>query len=120
MYKNGVNWRQIMKSPDIEYCSFLTSSSRLPYFQASFDHFKNLHPKFPWHCPVKLGRYESLNVNLSSPTTNALFNNAKLINVGLPNGLYRFIIHMFRKDDPMIFKLDWTNEIHIRLNDDDF
>lgn len=120
MYKSGVNWRQLMKSPTLEFCDFITSTSKFPFFEALLLRYQNMHPNLPWHCPIKPGRYESLYVNITAPAPSTLFSTIPTMKVKMPNGFYRGIIHAFTKSDPMAFKLDWTNEVYEPLGENRF
>jgi hypothetical protein len=42
------------------------------------------------------------------------------VGVDIPNGVYRFNIKLFTKQDPLGFFVQWRTEIRDRLADEDF
>jgi hypothetical protein len=66
------------------------------------------------------GKYYDYNVTLGGNYSDNL-EAQKLVTGGiLPNGLYRFVIKFWTKDDPDLYNLNWIASQNVRIGEDGF
>jgi hypothetical protein len=116
--KQGSNWRQIFKGPEIEVCS----TSKLGQFFPHYAKHKKILEKLTnisFECPFQAGPYYL--VNYTDKVTVKDMNDDKIgVGIDIPNGVYRFNIKLFTKQDHLGFFVQWRTEIRDRLADEDF
>jgi hypothetical protein len=139
--KTGYTWRQIIKTPQFEYCSGMKLGGFIPFVENRIKYFQNDFPSLSWDCPAKPGNYSAWHVyNFTSnliatrvnitqiviekPKEAVLFDMGEdgfnLMKVQLVNGIYASVINITTKDDPVGSQVNFQFEWRERLGDDKF
>jgi hypothetical protein len=119
--KAGSNWRQIFKGPEIEVCTASKFGTFFPHYAKHFEIFEKL-TNISLKCPLQAGPYYLMNYTDKVQGKTTKMNNDDKIGVGIdiPNGIYRYTIKLFTKQDPLGFFVQWRTEIRDRLAEEDF
>jgi hypothetical protein len=118
--KEGSNWRQIFKGPEVEYCSLMKLGSLFPFYAKDLKIFEQSMGNASFNCPWQPGPYKVMNYSVLTDKTK--IDDVKKLGVGikLPNGIYRYSITFRTKKDPSSFSIQWRTEIRDRLGEEDF
>jgi hypothetical protein len=138
--KTGFTWRQIIKVPIFDYCMAMKIGGITPYFQNRIEAFRNYYPTLAWDCPLMPGNYTSNHTydypeNAIATRSNVTqivqkrkdpiqiiteANGFKYMKMDIPNGIYKVVINLTSKIDPMVFQVEFQFETRERLGDDKF
>jgi hypothetical protein len=121
-YKNHINWRQIFKGPEFEYCSGTKfMESILPLYAVIIKWIKKSFPSLNTECPLKSGPFYVTNFTDSISSDNTFDKVAKPLYDGLfLNGAYLHTIKFYTKTGPMVFMFVLFMEHRDRLGDENF
>lgn len=119
-YRTTSNWRQIFKTPTVEFCSFLNSKNRLSVQQEFYNLYRFTFPNLPNECPLKPGRYSHYNGTIAFTGNLEFGDNPLMKQFNFPNGLYEIEILAYTKNDPKVFLITFLLEIKNRLGETSF
>jgi hypothetical protein len=121
-YKNSLNWRQLFKGPEFEYCSGMKFiDTILPLYAETIKYFKMIFPSLNFDCPVKPGPNYIANYTsetLDVKNTDAIMKS--MYGISFPNGVYRQTLKIYTKTDPMVYMFTYYIEHRERLGDETF
>jgi hypothetical protein len=107
----------------------------LPFFTLRLQLFREAFPTLPFDCPAKPGKYsgnftmtslETFNEKNATSNTKTLMTTTTAkpgetqLELPLPNGIYKNVIHLSTKDDPEGFSIMWQFDTRIRLGEEEF
>jgi hypothetical protein len=98
----------------------------LPFYAKIIERYKKMFPTLNFNCPLKPGPFYVRNFTydtLSPEHANYYKDNVGKSDYGmgnLPNGIYRNVVTLSTKTDPMVYKLDWQLEVANRLGEEQF
>jgi hypothetical protein len=122
-YKEHRNWRQILKTPQIELCHFMGSENMYHQFYKTYlDGIFEQLPGLPRRCPIKAGpcyTYDAPIIDLYAKNPNNQNGYMKDM-VGLPNGNYKLTVELFTTADPQAIFIEYQYEINRRMNAENF
>jgi hypothetical protein len=127
-YRTTSNWRQLLKTPEIDYCASKKIADMFPAYMKLIEHTKNIYlPNMSVDCPVKPGQYyvrdfEEYTGNPNQYDLESLKTEKLRSGFGttLPNGVYRFSLTLSTKKDSSVYFLQWLTQINERFNEDNF
>jgi hypothetical protein len=120
--KTGYTWRQIVKTPQFEYCNGMKLGGLIPFIENRIKALQNEFPESSWNCPFQPGNYSSSHVfnftfNLIATRVNitqiaprkrtaeikfgANENGFMMMELPITNGIYRNVINITTKNDPV-------------------
>lgn len=119
-------WRQIFKLENYDFCLItrLSNSNIIPAINAFMIYMKRQFSNLPTKCPIEPRIYDSGNVTINDAKNEsfaAIEINEHLTPGGyLPNGVYRNVLRLHTKKDPVGFMLYWQTEIYNKMGEQDF
>lgn len=98
-YKSGPStWRHIIKLENYDICWIAKNKDLLPMITALKKYYKKQFPSLPNDCPIQPDKYYAANVTAMDESEDI---NNSVTTGQLPNGIYRHVIKMFNKNDPI-------------------
>jgi hypothetical protein len=125
-FRTTSNWRHIFTSPEIDFC--LGKKWFPKYIEMFNTTLSELFPNKSMDCPFQPAKLYAKDVIVFmgldkdyklSNHSNGPYRNG--LGLELPNGKYRFTVHMFSKSlDPAGAFVQWQGEVRVRMNDEQF
>jgi hypothetical protein len=122
-YKNSLNWRQLFKGPEFEYCNGMKFiGTVMPMYAKTIEYFKQTFSYMSFDCPFKPGPRYVANYTrelLDAKSLDELLKSFYGL-VQFPNGIYRNTLKLYTKTDPMVYIITFYGEHRNRLGDETF
>jgi hypothetical protein len=122
-YKQHKNWRQLLKTPEVELCNLLGSDNMYhQFYKTFFDDIFDQLSGLPRRCPFKAGPCYTNDVPIID--TSAKHKNSQngfyRDMLDLPNGNYRVTVRLFTRTDPQAIFIEYQYEVNRRMNAENF
>lgn len=123
-YKSGHSaWRQIVKLANNDFCWLMKQTDNLPFLNFGKEYYFKQFPNLPQRCPIAVGKYYIENVTIfdDKDSFGSHYGMIKTLTSGeLPNGVYRHLIKINNKNDPVGLVLYWHTHIYDKMGENSF
>lgn len=96
-----------------DFCWITSQVNNIPYINFGKKFYNEKFPNLPSQCPIEPGKYYANNVTVIEGNDADLVVGFDILSPGaIPNGVYRHIVKLATKTDPIGLMLYWHTEIH--------